>query len=188
MKVRALVASLFFFFASSLLAQDTPFHAGQWAAQFNSGFSSFGVQKFRSPTRALVLDGRVSGFHRENLVEDTLQSINSLASIDLRLGWRSYRSISDKVVALHSLGVLAGFDHSVSAAPSLGTSSSNGLDAGLFTDLGAVYLITPHFGIGATGTASVFYSGSWGEANAIQGRTWSLGGNTTISFTATLFF
>lgn len=191
MQARALVVAASLFLPTTLFAQDPPFHAGQWAAQFTGGasFLSLGVIKFRSPTRALVLDVRVSGFHRELFVEDTLQSIDSEASVVLRLGRRSYRSIGDKVVVLRSLGVLGGFSHSVSSVPSLGSSSSNGLNAGLFADVGAVYLVTPHFGIGATGTASITYTHSSGESpSGIQIRSWSLGGNTGITFAATLYF
>jgi len=41
----------------------TPFHKGQWAAQSRRGtaFGSLGFIKFRSPTRALVLDLRLGG-------------------------------------------------------------------------------------------------------------------------------
>lgn len=190
MQARALAVSVFFFLPSSLLAQDTPFRAGQWAAQFTGGsFASLGVLKFRSPTRALVLDVRVSGGHQEDFASDSLISIRSQASIDLRLGRRVYRAVADKVVAQHSLGFLVGFDHFVQASPILGSATSNGWSTGPFIELGGVYLITPHFGIGATGTASITYSRSGGRSfGGTKTSAWFLGGNTGIFFTATLFF
>lgn len=189
MKARALVVSAFLFASTNLLAQDTPFHAGQWAAQFTGGFNSLGVLKFRSSTRALVLDLRVSGSHDEDFASDTLTGISSQASIGLRLGRRVYHAVADKVVAQHSLGLQLGFNHFVSTSPSLGTATSNGWSGGPFVELGGVYLISPHFGIGATGTAAITYSRSAGRSFAgTKTNRWTLGGNTGIGFTATLFF
>jgi hypothetical protein len=193
MQARALVVSLLLFLPGRLLAQDTPtpFRAGQWAALFTGGasFTSLGVLKFRSPTSALWLDLRVSGGHHEDFVSDTVTGISSQVSIDLRLGRRVYRAVADKVVAQHSLGFQVGVDHFVQASPFLGTATSNGWAAGPFVELGGVYLITSHFGIGATGTASITYSRSWGESfGGTKISSWSLGGNTGIFFTATLFF
>ena len=189
MQTRALFVSLLVL-PGSLLAQDPPFHAGQWAAQFTGGsFSSLGVIKFRSPTRALVLDLHVGGLHTEHFTNDSVDAIASNASIDVRVGRRSYRPVTEKVVAQHSLGVTAGITHSVSTSPSFGTSTNDALQAGPFAELGAVYLITPHFGIGATGTVSVTYARSWGKGpTGNKNQTWFLGGNTGISFSLTLFF
>src|SRR5881296_4176264 len=85
------------------LAQDstvkrdaTPFHKGQWAAQFQAGtaFSSLGFIKFRSPTHALVLDVHVGGAHSEDLRTDStgdhFGGLNSNASAQVRFGWRRY--------------------------------------------------------------------------------------------------
>jgi hypothetical protein len=49
------------------------FRRGQWAAQFSggSGFGSLGVLKFRSPTRPLLLDLRVTGSHGEQSFDDS---------------------------------------------------------------------------------------------------------------------
>jgi len=193
MQPRALVVSALLVLPGSLLAQDTstPFRAGQWAAQFTGGFSfaSLGVLKFRSATTALLLDLRVSGGHHEDFASDTLYGITSQASINLRLGRRVYGAVADKVVAQHSLGFQAGFNHFVVASPPSGTSTSNGWVAGPFVELGGVYLITPHFGIGATGTAAITYSRAKGRSfSGTKTSSWSLDGNTGISFAATLFF
>jgi hypothetical protein len=189
-QTRALVVSLFFVLPGSLLAQDTPFRAGQWGAQFTGGsFSSLGVVKFRSATRALVLDVHVGGVHQEHFIGDSLDVLGSNASINVRVGRRSYRSVADRVVAQHTFGVAAGFDHSVSTSPGFGTFANNGWSAGPFAELGAAYLITPHLAVGATGGVSVTYGRNSGRGSTgVRTHTWFLGGNTLISFSLTLFF
>ena len=191
MRARALVVSALCFLPSTLLAQDSPFRAGQWAAQFTGGssFLSLGVIKFKTPARAMLLDVRVAGSHRETFANDSLQGIDSQASFDLRFGWRWYRPAADKVVTLHSLGVQVGFDHFVNASPFFGTQSQNGWDGGPFGELGGVYLITPHFGVGATATALIAYSRVSGEsAGGVKSHAWMLRGNTSVSFVATIAF
>lgn len=195
MNARALLLSTVISLPGTLQAQDAPtdslpFHAGQWAAQFTGGasFASLGVLKFGAPTRALVLDVSLSGSHREHFTGDTLAGIDSQASLDLRLGRRWYRPVADKVVALHSFGIQTGYSHFVTTSP-FSRLSQEGWDVGPFAELGAVYLITPHFGIGATGTAFITYMRLSGESSlGTKTRTWSLGGGTSVRFAATLFF
>ena len=190
MQTRALILSLLVVLPATLPAQDTPFRAGQWAAQFTGGsFSSLGVLKFSSASSALVLDVHVGGVHQEHFIRDSLDELGSNASISLRVGRRSYRSVADRVVAQHTLGVGVGFDHSVSASPGFGSFSNNGWTAGPFGELGAAYLITPHLAVGATGSVSVTYGRSSGKGSTgIKTRSWFLGGNTGILFSLTLFF
>src|SRR6266487_5835229 len=80
MKCLPTVLALLVLLPVSLFGQDstakgnaTPFHQGQWAAQFQAGtaFGSLGFIKFRSPTRALVLDLHISGSHSETVVTDS---------------------------------------------------------------------------------------------------------------------
>lgn len=190
MQTRTLVVAALLIVPADLLGQETPFRAGQWAAQFTGGsFSSLGVVKFRSATRALVLDVHVGAVHQEQFTNDTVDIVNSNVSIDVRVGRRSYRSVTEKVVAQHSLGLAVGFDHNVSTNPFLGSTTSNAWQAGPFGELGAVYLITPHIGVGATGSASVTYGRSWGKGSTgTKTKGWLLGTNTAISFSLTLFF
>jgi hypothetical protein len=177
---------------STLAAQDpSSFRAGQWAAQFTGGssFASLGAIKFRSPTRALVLDVRVSAFHQENYVNDVFQGVNSDVGVGLRLGRRSYRPIVDKVVAFHSLGVLVGFEHSVRTTLFFPTTTLNGWSAGAFGELGGVYLVSSHFGIGATATWSFMGTSSSGkDTGGAKTRAWSVEASTGISFAATIYF
>ena len=189
----------------SALAQDstvrrdaTPFHKGQWAAQFQAGtaFGSLGFLKFRSPTQALVLDLRIGGSHSEALSSDSsgvnrFAGLQSNASVQLRFGWRRYSGdgTAAKVVSHYSLGALAGFDHNVSGART-GSSQSNAWTAGAFADVGGTYLLTSKFGIGALATASLFYrSGVSKTSLGTKYRDWAIGGSAvSASLVATVYF
>lgn len=187
----------------SLSAQDstartgsTPFRRGQWAAQFAAGFdfSTVGFLKFRSPTRALLLDVRLGGGHSEMLTGDSTGSqfagLNSNAFTQLRFGWRRYRGGEPRIATHYTLGVLGGFDHSASSF-SGSSQQRNGWTAGLFGDLGATYLVTPHLGLGALAAASLSYSTftTTQLPSNTKGRIWSIGGSgVTGSIVATLFF
>src|SRR5258707_8815020 len=87
----------------SLFGQDstakpnaTPFHKGQWAAQFQAGtaFGSLGFITFRSPTRALVLDLRLGGPHSETLGAarsgTRFGGFPARPATQARLGWRGF--------------------------------------------------------------------------------------------------
>ncbi len=101
---------------STAKANATPFHKGQWAAQFQAGtaFGSLGFIKFRSPTRALVLDLSIVGLHSEAMVTDSsgtrFGGLHSTASTQVRFGWRRYNGDGPaaKVVSHHSFGALTG--------------------------------------------------------------------------------
>ena len=190
-------------FPLSLFAQDsttriaaTPFRGGQWAAQFQAGssFASLGFVKFRSPTRALVLDVRVSGSHSESQATDTAGTrfvgFNSNAFTQLRFGWRRYGAGEAKVVSHYTLGVLAGFDHRASGS-TVGAFEDNSWTAGVFGDVGGTYLLTPRFGLGALAAVSLTYSTSVRTQKPlnVKGRDWQIGGSAvSAALIATLFF
>lgn len=188
-----------------LLSQDStakpsaPFRQGQWAAQFTIGsnFGSLGFLKFRSPTRALILDLRLQGGHAERSFEDSTGShflgMDSFASTQVRFGWRGYRGGATKIVGHYTVGVLAGFDHDAGAA--LGSSlERNTWTGGVFGDLGATYLVTPQLGLGVLGSASLSYSNSTQRieqqnSTVSKGHTWEISGSAVAaSLVATLFF
>jgi len=181
----------------SVFGQDsTPFHKGQWAAQFQAGtaFNSLGFIKFRSPTHALVLDLRVGGAHSEDLRTDSsgnhFGGLNSNAAAQVRFGWRRYSGdgTAAKVVSHYSLGALAGFNHSASRFPKT-SQQSNGWMAGAFGDIGGTYLITSKFGIGALATASLSYQNGVTKGSGTRFRDWSIGGSAaSASLVATLYF
>ncbi|MGH8623315.1 MAG: hypothetical protein ACRET3_14370 [Burkholderiales bacterium] len=183
---------------STSRSEATPFRRGQWAAQFQAGisFGSLGFIKFRSPTRALVLDLRVNGGHSETLRSDSsganqFSSLSSAANLQARFGWRHFAGNGNeaKVVAHYTLGALAGFNHSVSAG--FGESSeANGWTAGVFGDIGGTYLLTPKFGIGALASATLSYENAVAKSSSgTKSRRWFLGGSAGIaSLVATVFF
>src|SRR6266516_7897264 len=184
---------------STARGEATPFHKGQWAAQFQAGlaFGSLGFIKFRSPTHALVLDLRIVGAHREDLTRDSTGSnqfgcLASDASIQARFGWRRYAGDGNttKVVSHYSFGMLAGFGHSVSFIRQQGQSQVNGWMVGAFGDVGGTYLLTPKFGIGAAAGAALTYSNSvFKSSRSGRSRDWSIGGSAlSASLIATLYF
>ncbi|HEX9217132.1 MAG TPA: hypothetical protein VF864_09180 [Gemmatimonadales bacterium] len=177
----------------------TPFRRGQWAAQFQAGisFGSLGFIKFRSPTHALVLDFRINGAHTEDLTRDStgvnqFEGLGSNASVQVRFGWRRYGGdgTGTKVVSHYSLGLVAGFGHSVVVGRVQRQSQVNGWTTGAFGDVGGTYLLTPKFGIGALATAGLTYTNSVGKSSSgARYREWSIGGSAlTASLVATLFF
>ena len=181
----------------SLVAQDsTKFRRGQWAAQFQVGSSSasLGFLKFRSPTRALVLDVRLTGAHSEQSVTDSggtrFAGLASDAFTQIRFGWRRYRAGATKLVSHHTIGLLAGLNHDVSRS-TVSLRESNAWTAGVFADIGGTYLVTPQLGLGALATASLTYSRSVTKQQPTNfiGRTWQIGGSgVSGTLVATLFF
>ena len=182
---------------STAKANGTPFRKGQWAAQFQAGtaFGSLGFIKFRSPTRALVLDLRLGGSHSETMVTDSsgtrFGGLQSSAATQLRFGWRRYSGdgTAAKVVSHHSFGALAGFEHDVAAGRS-GSSRTNRWTVGAFGDVGGTYLVTSKLGIGALATATLSYeNGITRSSFGNKFRGWSLGGSAlSASLVATLYF
>ncbi len=139
---------------TAIAAQEavTPFHRGQWGADFTTSyaFAGAGVVRFTSPTRAWVMDLSTNYRRDTNRYQDTTNS-QSRSSIDgdltLRLGRRSYRPIGDRVYRTLTLGVLGNFRHQANNAPGLYRSSSYG--TGIFGDIGAQWMVTPHLSLGA---------------------------------------
>jgi len=68
-----------------------------------------------------------------------------------------YHPAGHKVAAYQSLGLLAGFSHSVAVDPVF-RSVANGWNAGVFGDIGASYLLTPRLSVGATITGAIRYT------------------------------
>ena len=143
-----------------------------------------------------MLDLRISGGHSEYLTTDStgrnrFEGLGSNASIQARFGWRHYAGDGNgtKLVSHYSLGVLAGFAHSVGSGRG-GGSYQNGWTAGAFGDVGGTYLLTPRFGIGALATAALSYDNTLGKVSSgAKSRTWSIGGSAVgASLVATLYF
>lgn len=170
-------------------ADTTPFRSGQWATQFGGAlnFATIGFIKFRSPTRATILDLRLRGSHREHFVNDSLRGIESFAGIDVKLGRRSYRPVARTALLLHTMGIMAGLDHSVSTTGG-GRFTGDGWSAGLFGDFGGLYLASPQLGIGAVATTTLEYSRQWQRASSGKAHSWGIAGDFSVMFAVTVFF
>lgn len=178
-------------------SDSTPFRSGQWAAQFgiSSGYASLGVLKFTTPTRAWLLDARVSGGHEDSEFritnpDTTIRQFESDASVTLRLGRRFYAAARDHVVGLYTIGASGGFAHSAGGQRPGSTGETNGWNVGVFFELGGSYLVTRRLSLGALGSASLSYSrsvsrGSTGGRSKLSRYGGSL---NAVSLVATVYF
>ncbi|HEU5260644.1 MAG TPA: hypothetical protein VFU41_04365 [Gemmatimonadales bacterium] len=178
-------------------SDSTPFRSGQWAAQFgvSSGYASLGVLKFTAPTRAWLLDARLSGGHEDREIrstnpDTTITQWESDASVTLRLGRRFYASARDHVVGLYTIGASGGFTHSAGGQRPGSGGQTNGWNVGVFFELGGSYLVTRRLSLGALGSASLSYSrfvstGSTGVRSELSRYGGSL---NAVSLVATVYF
>jgi hypothetical protein len=133
------------------------FHSGQWGVDFNigSGFVGAGVIHFRSPTRALVLN--LSG----GLSTSTSATGNSISGnvvqANVSLGARRYHPFAPRLYFYRTLGIEGNYRHSfIGGATDL---TENDWSGGLFGEVGAGWLVTPHLAVGATWRFSADYGG-----------------------------
>ena len=174
----------------------TPFHRGQWAAQFGAGtsFASLGFVKFTTPTRAWVLDFHLSGGHTQSTAHrgDSLLSdgFTSSATVNTRVGRRFYQARGKVVASFQTLGVLGGYTHDCQGNTVILSFCDNGWDAGAFAELGGIYLVSPRLSLGGAATASFTYERSQARDNVGDREThWAYGGAFQgLSFTATVYF
>jgi hypothetical protein len=153
---------------SGQTADTIAFRAGQWGAEFSLGgsFTGLGVQRFSTPKRAWVasLRGR---FDDVNVDDDEVDSdlptpppwANAFAfenrSGDARVGHRWYRSIAPRVQQHLTIGALASVSRVKQFRDDLPDFTSRSTGAGVFADLGALWLLTPRLSLGAAWTASL---------------------------------
>ena len=177
-------------------SDTTPFHRGQWAAQFGAGtsFASLGFLRFTAPTRAWVLDFHLSGGHTHSTVRrgDSVETegYTSSAVVNTRVGRRFYQARGTVVASFQSVGLLGGFTHACQASRGAVSFCDNGWDAGAFGEFGGVYLVSPRLSLGGAATASFTYERSQGHDNLGNREThWAYGGTLQgLSFTATVYF
>jgi len=170
----------------------TPFHDGQWAAQFGLGFniSSLGLLKFRSPTSAWLVDAALSGHHAETRYGSSVV-VDSRVTVTLRLGRRRYHSAraQGRVATFHTVGVSAGFQHGAFTQPFGPAGGSNGWNTGLFGDIGGSYLASSNLSLGATAGLALIYSRSkTTNPGSTPVRSWGIDGGAAVSFAATIYF
>ncbi|HEY6157216.1 MAG TPA: hypothetical protein VIV88_07155 [Gemmatimonadales bacterium] len=174
----------------------TPFHRGQWAAQFGAGtsFASLGFLKFTAPTRAWLLDFHLSGGHSHSTAHngDSLlaDGYTSNATGNTRVGRRFYQARSRVVASFQTVGLLGGYAHLCEGNLRLLSFCDNGWNAGAFGEFGGVYLVSPRLSLGGAATAAFMYERSQGHDNLGNREThWEYGGAFQgLSFTATVYF
>ena len=151
-----------------------PFHDDQWGMEF--GISNrvyrIGAVRFTSPTRAWILDGRISGrIEREQrwAGTDTSQfgpfppnsdAISQGGAVSLLVGRRAYRAMGPRAMRTVSFGIGggAGYDEYLSDGVRRGRQLSwNGTSE---LAVGGHYRVTPSLALGATLRLAATYTTS----------------------------
>jgi hypothetical protein len=135
-------------------SDSVPFHRGQWGAEFNiaNGFFGVGALHFTSPTHAWLATLDAS-YAQNHATGPALASFNA-GSAALELGTRSFHAFSRRLQRLTTFGTSFTYSRQTNA----GGATFQALGAGVFADLGATWLVTPHLGIGARWRAGASYS------------------------------
>ena len=187
--VAVALATVLAAFSSARLVGQTPdsvFHHGQWGVEFvaSNGVTGAGLIHFRSPTRAFVLDlsGSVA---TSTLTSSGMTNSGNASNVVVSLGARRYRSVTTRVLFLRTLGIEGGYTHQFLAG-----GSQEAWLAGLFGELGASWLVTPHLALGGAWRLSADYShlaaSSGGVTNATGHQiTFTLG---RVQLTGQLYF
>jgi hypothetical protein len=167
MRVRHLVIPLYcgiaVVAAQAAQAQDPDsvvFHRGQWGADFRigSGFSSAGAIHFSSATHAQLVDIGAGYSHNTSNQPGNYSAEASGGNASLRLGIRSYHSIDRRLYRWTTFGVAVNYNRQTNTYQDTLTSTSVGGGMGLFANVGATWLVTPHLGIGALWEIGVNYN------------------------------
>lgn len=178
-------------------SDTTPFRRGQWALQFAVGanFGSLGALKFTSPRSAWLLDFQFNGSHSHDRFpvapDSVVEQFSSTAQFTTRVGKRVHQA-HHMVASYETVGILGGFSHDCSGGTAfpLGSFCSNGWTAGAFGEVGAIYLLTPHFSLGGAFGVSFAYARTKHTSPGLPASTiWSYRASLgTLSMNATLYF
>ncbi len=134
------------------------FHPGQWGVDFRigSGFAAAGALHFTSPTRATLLE-LSSGYSHGSISGPVPTARTSNVDAALSVGRRAYRTVDPHVYRWTTMGLSVLYDRQSSSQNSL-TTTAQGLGAGVFANIGAGWLVTPHLGLGAQWQVGVTYN------------------------------
>ena len=161
------------------------FHRGQWGTEFTigSGFAAAGILRFSTPTRAVLLDVGADYSHSSSTTGSSIIGMSSFTGDDvdltLRLGTRSYRSIGRNLYRIVTLGASANYQWEAVRQDSTRT-TLHVIGGGVFADIGATWLVTPHLGLGARFGAAVGYSHN-NLPNSDASRFWVSIGNVALA-------
>ena len=139
----------------SVTRAQTPFHTGQWGADFTiGGFNGIGAVHFKAPDRAMTLNLFGGLNHTEG------GGVNStLSNATLQLGWRRYRPLSARIIGTRTFGVLGNWQHAAQR-PTGGTLTVDNTQygAGLFGNIGAQWMVTNDLSLGAQWGVTLQYT------------------------------
>lgn len=132
-------------------AQSLPFRAGQWGAEFQSGdLTNAGVMRFMSPSTALVFNVGVLNLSTELDTEGAGTVENSQSLLALRLGFRNYMPVANRVTGFWTIGgeVARGSETEEVSGPFDGTEEMTQTQLGVFGQFGADFHVTPNIAVG----------------------------------------
>ncbi len=136
--------------AKAQASDSTLFRAGQWGAEFSPvDFSSLGVLRFSTPTRAWIaqLRGTLELVDRDENTPQTGLRSNHL--LQLQLGHRWYKPVAPAVVQHFTLGALARTSRSEFRFRNDPIVRS-GNAFGFVADIGAQWMVTSNLSLGAS--------------------------------------
>ena len=153
MRLAATVVCACLTLASSLHAQspgdstEPAFHAGEWGVQAVAiyGLSEAGALRFATPTRAWVLDGAGSFQRHTDSGNQGSPGTDLLAGVTASFGSRWYHAPA-RLVRFSGVGIVGGYTYAHYGRYSQRTDLWS---AGAYGEVGAVYMFTPHVGVGS---------------------------------------
>ena len=167
--------------AGAQSADSAAFHGRQWGTEFNigGGFAAAGMIRFSSPTRALIANVGTDLSHSSSTYAGNANS-GSDVGMNLRLGARAYHAVGSRVYRLTTVGLSLNYTWQQTTQGG-SRFASQGIGAGVFGDIGATWLVTPHLGLGARFAGTVMYNhyrstepGSTARANQVRASVGSI--------------
>lgn len=152
---------------SGQTADSIAFRPGQWGAEFSLGgsFAGLGVQRFSTPTRAWLAS--VRGRFRD--VSGDMDSLSSslfdfslpqgdMQQVQLTLGHRWYRPVTQNVLQHVTVGALAGSFRETRFRRASPDVTSRSFGGGVYAEVGAMWMVTRRLSLGAASTAQATLS------------------------------
>jgi hypothetical protein len=135
------------------------FHPGQWGVDFRigSGFAGAGALHFTSPTHATLLDLSGGYNHTSNTAASAAGLRTSNVSGVLSLGRRAYHRVDPHVHRWTTFGFSFLYNRQSSTQGTV-TQTSRGVGTGVFVNIGGMWLVTPHLGLGGQWQVDLTYT------------------------------
>jgi hypothetical protein len=165
------------------------FHRGQWGMNLTLAYGAAGAGaiRFTSATRAVVLDLSASTSRTSYESSGSVNRTTDVGS-DAKLGLRRYHVIGPRLYRWGTVGVTVSYDYRSTRYTYGGvvtTEGYSGLGGGVFGNLGATWLVTPHLGLGAQWEATFVYLHS--ESTTSRADSWKLA-LATVAAVGQLYF